>query len=48
MTSPLRKSLVDAIIASGCDDPEEAGKLAATPAAGSSVNFRYQDDKPEQ
>ena len=32
MTSPLRKKLVDAIIASGCDDPEEAGKLAATPA----------------
>ena len=23
MTSPLRKKLVDAIIASGCDDPEE-------------------------
>jgi len=34
MTSPLRKSLVDAIIASGCEDPEEAGKLAATPANG--------------
>ncbi len=34
MTSPLRKSLVDAIIASGCEDPEEAGKLAATPGNG--------------
>ena len=34
MTSPLRKRLVDALIASGCDDPEEAGKLAATPANG--------------
>jgi len=34
MTSPLRQSLVDALIASGCDDPEEAGKLAATPANG--------------
>ncbi len=34
MTSPLRKSLVDALIASGCDDPEEAGKLAALPANG--------------
>jgi len=34
MTSPLRKTLVDALIASGCDDPVEAGKLAATPANG--------------
>jgi general secretion pathway protein E/type IV pilus assembly protein PilB len=34
MTSPLRKSLVDAIIASGCEDPELAAKLAATPANG--------------
>jgi len=34
MTSPLRKSLVDAIIASGCEDPEEAGKLAASPSNG--------------
>jgi len=34
MTSPLRKSLVEAIIASGCDDPEEAGKLASIPANG--------------
>jgi general secretion pathway protein E/type IV pilus assembly protein PilB len=34
MSSPLRKNLVDALIASGCDDPEEAGKLAATPANG--------------
>jgi len=34
MTSPLRKSLVDVLIASGCDDREEAGKLAETPANG--------------
>ncbi|HEX4084121.1 MAG TPA: GspE/PulE family protein [Chthoniobacteraceae bacterium] len=34
MTSPLRKNLVDAIIASGCNDPEEAAKLAATPGNG--------------
>jgi general secretion pathway protein E/type IV pilus assembly protein PilB len=34
MTSPLRKNLVDVLIASGCEDPEEAGKLAATPANG--------------
>jgi type II secretory ATPase GspE/PulE/Tfp pilus assembly ATPase PilB-like protein len=34
MTSPLRKSLVDVLIASGCEDPEEAGKLAAAPANG--------------
>ena len=34
MTSPLRKTLVDVLIASGCDDPDEAGKLAATPANG--------------
>jgi type II secretory ATPase GspE/PulE/Tfp pilus assembly ATPase PilB-like protein len=34
MTSPLRKNLVDVLIASGCDDPEEAGKLAAAPANG--------------
>src|ERR1700722_5720827 len=34
MTSPLRKSLVDAIVASGCTDPEEAAKLAATPSNG--------------
>ena len=34
MTSPLRKSLVEALVASGCEDPEEAAKLAATPANG--------------
>jgi len=34
MTSPLRKSLVDAIVASGCEDQEEAEKLAAMPANG--------------
>ena len=34
MTSPLRKNLVDAIIASGCENPEEATKLAATPSNG--------------
>jgi general secretion pathway protein E/type IV pilus assembly protein PilB len=34
MSSPLRKTLVDVLIASGCTDPEEAGKLAATPANG--------------
>jgi len=34
MTSPLRKKLVDVLIASGCENPEEADKLAATPANG--------------
>jgi general secretion pathway protein E/type IV pilus assembly protein PilB len=34
MSSPLRKNLVDALIASGCEDPEEAGRLAATPPNG--------------
>jgi general secretion pathway protein E len=34
MTSPLRKKLVDVLIASGCADPEEAEKLAATPSNG--------------
>ena len=33
-TSPLRKSLVDVLVASGCEDREEAGKLAATPSNG--------------
>jgi general secretion pathway protein E/type IV pilus assembly protein PilB len=30
----MRKSLVDALIASGCDDPEEAARLACAPANG--------------
>jgi general secretion pathway protein E/type IV pilus assembly protein PilB len=34
MTSPLRKKLVDVLIASGCEDPEEAAKLAAAPSNG--------------
>ena len=34
MTSPLRKRLVDALVSSGCADPEEAATLAATPANG--------------
>jgi general secretion pathway protein E/type IV pilus assembly protein PilB len=34
MSSPLRKSLVDVLVASGCEDREEADKLAATPANG--------------
>jgi general secretion pathway protein E len=34
MSSHRRKSLVDVIIAGGCEDPEEAGKLAAAPANG--------------
>ncbi|MEA3189011.1 MAG: ral secretion pathway protein [Chthoniobacter sp.] len=34
MSSPLRKSLVDVLVASGCDDLEEANRLAATPNNG--------------
>src|SRR5208282_3540434 len=34
MSSPLRKSLVDVLLASGCEDREEADKLAAAPANG--------------
>jgi len=34
MISPLRKTLVDVLVASGCEDREEADKLAATPANG--------------
>jgi type II secretory ATPase GspE/PulE/Tfp pilus assembly ATPase PilB-like protein len=34
VSSALRKTLLDVLVASGCDDPEEASKLAATPANG--------------
>ena len=34
MSSPLRKNLVDVLVASGCEDREEADRLAAAPANG--------------
>src|SRR5438105_7907275 len=34
MTSHLRKALVDVLTASGCEDVEEAGKLAAAASNG--------------
>ncbi len=34
MTSPLRKSLVDVLVASGCEDVAEASKLASVPNNG--------------
>lgn len=36
MISPLRKSLVDLLIASGCENPEEATALASTANSGNS------------
>lgn len=34
MITPLRQSLIKVLVASGCDDPEEASKLAAAPGNG--------------
>jgi general secretion pathway protein E len=36
MTSPLRKSLIDVLLASGCQSVEEASALAEKPATGAS------------